>query len=50
MSGHLTEDEWRRIYEFANASAYERAPEMLLPDPERRSDDARDGSPETESR
>lgn len=32
MNGTFTEDEWRRIYEFANAAAHERDPEMLLPD------------------
>lgn len=32
MDGKLTQDEWRRINEFANASAYEREPEILLPD------------------
>ena len=38
MQGHLTDDEWNRIDEFANAAVYERGPEMLLPDP----DDERD--------
>lgn len=32
MPSKLSKDEWRRIYEFARASAYEREPEMLLPD------------------
>lgn len=32
MANEITEDEWRRIYEFARASAYERNPDMLLPE------------------
>lgn len=32
MQGHLTDEEWDRIDAFANANAYERAPEMLLPE------------------
>jgi len=32
MVNEITEDEWRRIYEFARASAYERGPDMLLPE------------------
>lgn len=32
MANQLTEDEWRRIYEFARASAYERGPDILLPE------------------
>jgi hypothetical protein len=34
MQGHLTDEEWDRIAAFANAKAYERTPEMLLPDAE----------------
>jgi hypothetical protein len=32
MQGHLTDEEWDRIAAFAEANAYERTPEMLLPD------------------
>lgn len=32
MPHEITNDEWERINEFANAWAYERDPEMLVPD------------------
>jgi hypothetical protein len=38
MPTYLTEDEWRRIRKFANASTYERDPDLLLPD--RRSEES----------
>jgi len=32
MASRLTDDEWKRIAEFANTPAYERTPELLLPE------------------
>lgn len=32
MPGRLSEDDWRRIEQFAKTPAYERQPEQLLPE------------------
>jgi hypothetical protein len=32
MPGRITDDDKRRMHEFANTPKYERDPEMLLPD------------------
>lgn len=32
MGHELTEAEWQRIYDFANAAAYERQPDLLVPE------------------
>lgn len=34
MKGSITEEDWERIREFTNAPAYEREPNMLLPEDE----------------
>ncbi len=32
MSGRITDDEKRRMHEFASTPKYERGPEMLIPE------------------
>jgi hypothetical protein len=34
MKGSITEEDWERIQEFTNAPAYEREPDILIPEDE----------------